>query len=118
MSTKRIVYGHLLLAGVCVLSIPAYAHKPLQNDGTHSSAETALSVDEPDVSQVVYHILPDGATQLWISIETTDSTNQFVQLGVPFIGSLDGYRPVLAVVGPGRRVKKLDRGVSLCVSRQ
>lgn len=96
---KWVTVALLVVSYFCAL--PAQAHKPIENDGTHLSPETALVIDDPDVSHVVYHILPDGASQLWIAIEMSEATDQFVQLGVPYIESLDGYRPALAVVGPG-----------------
>lgn len=102
MRSKRILCAHLWLAGTCVLSIPAYAHTPLQNDEILSGAETGLSDQEPDVSYVVHHALPVTLVSVVSVLSAPDVTelqaersiriaHAFNELNIDTIGILDEF---------------------------
>ena len=85
---------------VAAVAVPAWAHRPVFDDGTHVDAESALLIDEPNVSQVVYHEVTLDAAQLWLTLDATEGDNIYLQLGVPATDTLEDYRPVLVLLGP------------------
>lgn len=95
---RRIVAFSVLVAAV---SAPAWAHRPVFDDGTHVDAASALLIEEPDVSQVVYHEVTEAAARLWLAFDVTEGDDIYLQPGVPAIDRLEDYRPVLVLLGPG-----------------
>ncbi|GMU24074.1 MAG: hypothetical protein AMXMBFR13_41510 [Phycisphaerae bacterium] len=88
-------------AGVLFLSGAARAHQPIFPEGAHSDPANAVEIEDPTLSQVVYSELSPSAPQLWLTFELEAGQELYVQLGVPAIDRLEGYRPSVAVVGPG-----------------
>lgn len=96
--------AHLfVLAMVVVASLMpgAWAHRYLENDGTHTTAENALAVDDIGLSQVVYHTVTEESSQVWLRFEAAAGTEASIQLGVPHIERYAAYRPAFALLGPG-----------------
>ncbi len=91
------VFGLLL---ICI-SQPALAHKPASIGGTFPTMDQALRMENIDVSQVVYSPLSESDPQLWLTFDATAGTTLDVSLGLPVLDRLAGYRPNLAVLGPG-----------------
>jgi len=87
-------------AGVLVASA-ACAHRPLFPDVPPTSPASAAVVKRPDVSQVIYHEVGEGRTQLWLTFEGQQGQEVFLQIGVPVLDRLKDYRPTMALVGPG-----------------
>ncbi|MBI5091873.1 MAG: hypothetical protein HZB26_05435 [Candidatus Hydrogenedentes bacterium] len=98
MDLRRVV---ACLGVVAAAALPAWAHRPVFDDGTHIDAESALLIEEPNVSQVVYHEVTLDAARLWLTFDASNGDNIYLQLGVPAINTLKDYRPVLALLGPG-----------------
>lgn len=86
---------------IAAFSTPAWAHRPVFDDGTHVDAASALLIEEPNVSQVVYHEVTPDAARLWLTFDASEGDNIYLQLGVPAIDNLEDYRPVLVLLGPG-----------------
>jgi len=84
-----------------LISPSALAHKPASIGGVFPTAAQALRMEEIDVSQVVYSPLDESRSQLWLTFEATAGTALDVSLGLPALDRLSGYRPNLAVLGPG-----------------
>lgn len=98
---------HFITSAVIVCTIVllvcpwASAHRLIPNDGSHVSAETALTIETPAVSQVVYHEATSDAPRLWIAFHGQEGQQQYLQLGVPVLDRLADFRPALVVIGPG-----------------
>ncbi|GMU92185.1 MAG: hypothetical protein AMXMBFR4_12430 [Candidatus Hydrogenedentota bacterium] len=90
-----------ILSIFAILSMPAWAHRPVFGDGSHNDAESALQIQEPRVSQVVYEEITGSSAQLWLTFNVSEGDDIYLQLGVPAIDRLADYRPSLALLGPG-----------------
>ncbi|HUW83695.1 MAG TPA: hypothetical protein VMZ31_12965 [Phycisphaerae bacterium] len=77
----------------------AWAHKPIFSDGSADDADSAIQIDDVTISQVTYHEVTEGATQVWLTFEGQANYVLTVQLGVPFIERLADFRPAVVVVG-------------------
>ena len=91
------VFGFLLIC----MSQSVLAHKPASIGGVFPTIDQALPMKDIDVSQVVYSPLSEEHTQLWLTLAATAGTALDVSLGIPVLDRLTGYRPNLAVLGPG-----------------
>ena len=93
-----------LVAGVLAVACFAFAtaaHKPVSIGGTYPTFDRALWMEDIDVSQVVYADLTQADRALWLAFDADAGTRLDLSLGVPVIDRLAGYRPSLAVLGPG-----------------
>jgi monofunctional biosynthetic peptidoglycan transglycosylase len=97
MSKYRLVIPIMGFALVC--TDVAEAHQPILSDGSAVDAETAIELDDIQVSRVLYHELSEDSPQLWLTFEIEETQELLVQLGVPAIDRLAEFRPVLALVG-------------------
>jgi hypothetical protein len=92
---------------LCVLILSALlprqllAHRPIFTNDKATSANTAIQIKTPEVSQVVYREITGASSQVWLSFETPANFKLFVQIGVPVIDRLKDFRPAMAIVGPG-----------------
>jgi hypothetical protein len=98
-SNARKLVSALLL--VVLTASGGTAHKPVSIGETYGTAERALPLEEIDTSQVVYARITSDEPQLWLTFETEEPAELYVSLGIPVIERLGGYRPWIAVVGPG-----------------
>ena len=87
----------VLMLIFCSLS---YAHKPIFTDEKGISAETAVKINRPEISQVIYRRLGDDAEQLWLAVDVKKDFELFVQIGIPVIDRLNYFRPAFVVLGP------------------
>jgi hypothetical protein len=78
----------------------ATAHKPTFG-GDYSSADDAYTVVDPDVSIVVYQDIQCDQDQLWFEMQGEQDFSLYIQLGVPVVERLEGYRPSVALLAPG-----------------
>lgn len=94
-----------LLPLACVtfigLGAGAWAHRPFFSDGSASSPERALVVSDPGLSQVIYHEVRTPTDRLWLTFDLQAGQEVYLQVGVPVLERLKGYRPAFALVGPG-----------------
>lgn len=98
--------SHLLSSGlVTALSLSfatvAWAHKPIFSDGSATSPENAIFIDDISISYAAYHEVSVGGQAFWIAFDGTAGQELYARLGVPLIEGLEDFRPVLALVGPG-----------------
>lgn len=77
------------------------AHRPVEDPGNATSAASAVQIEDPDISQVIYHEVKKDSTQLWLTFEAKKGYNLYLSIGVPVIERLKTYRPALALIGPG-----------------
>jgi hypothetical protein len=82
------------------LSSFSYAHKPIFTDQKGISSETAVKINNPEVSQVIYRELTDDIHQLWLAIDAKKGFELFVQIGIPVIDRQNYFRPAFVVLGP------------------
>ena len=88
-----------LLAPVLLMAgLPAWAHKPSYSEGQYNNAASAWTIQDPDVSIVLYHPVDCSSQVVWLRYEVPESREIFVQLGVPKIDRLSDYEPQLAFV--------------------
>ncbi len=78
----------------------ALAHKP-SFANNYVSADSAFTVDDPDISIVLYAEMTCTESELWMEMETGDRDQIWVELGVPMLDRLSDYRPSLALIAPG-----------------
>jgi len=72
----------VLVSSLCSFS---YAHKPIFTDQKGISPETAVKINKPIVSQVIYRELTDDTQQLWLAVDAKKGFELFVQIGIPVI---------------------------------
>jgi len=77
------------------------AHKPIFTDEKGIDPETAVRVERPDLSQVIYRQLNKDIQQFWLTVDAQKDFELLVQIGIPVIDRLKTFRPSLAVLGPG-----------------
>lgn len=101
--------GMRLMRWICVtgwmvtltvlFSIEGLAHKPISIGGFFDHHETALQLEEVDVSQVVYSKFSADHSELWLRFDSDQAIDLYVSLGIPVLDRLTTYRPGLAVLG-------------------
>jgi hypothetical protein len=79
----------------------ALAHRPIFTDDAAAGPETAIQVRDPRISQVVYREITKESPQVWLAFTVPEDFQLFVQIGVPVIDRLEGFRPAIVVVGAG-----------------
>lgn len=95
-SNSRTVFIVLVLS----LSWFSYAHKPVFTNEKGISPETTVTINKPEVSQVIYRELTDDTPQLWLAFDAKKDFELFVQIGIPVIDRLNYFRPAFVVLGP------------------
>jgi hypothetical protein len=90
-----------------VLTESVLAHKPIWSAKPAIDPNTAITLIDPNISQVVYRSLPAGPNQVWTTLTAHEKFKLYVQIGVPVIERLKHFRPNLAVVGPGLQKSNL-----------
>jgi hypothetical protein len=99
MMKQRALLSAVLLLCLCAPRA-ADAHRPTFGDG-FGSDESAFEIEDPDISIVLYKEVSCDAPELWMTYEAEEGYPLFIQLGVPNIYRLEGYRPTLALLHPG-----------------
>ena len=77
------------------------AHRPVFTEDAASSAETAIPMADPNISQVVYREITRKHPQVWLTFTVPRDFDLFIQIGVPVIDRLKDFRPAMVMVGPG-----------------
>jgi len=91
-----------ILFFVVVLSgVSAFGHKPLPFGEVHGDASHALLVHDIDVSQVAYFEITAASPQYWLAFDAVKGEGLALQIGAPVIDRYKGFRPAVAVLGPG-----------------
>lgn len=97
---RQCLLAMFVLLGI-VFTPVAWAHRYIENDGTHTSALEAIPIGDIDVSQVVYHEASADSAQVWLSFEAEAGAIASIQLGVPEIERYADFRPAFVLLGPG-----------------
>lgn len=98
------MHGRSIIAMAIATSVcagVAEAHRPIFSDGSATSPDKAILIDDVDISYATYHEVTDGSAQLWLAFDATAGQPLYAQLGVPVIDRLRSFRPAVALVGPG-----------------
>ena len=94
---------------VCLVSLGAlvwcpqqlHAHRPVFTKDAAKSPHTAITLTEPQVSQVVYREITDKSPQIWLGFSVPEDFELYVQIGIPVLDRQKEFRPAMALVGPG-----------------
>ena len=86
---------------VLVVTQGALAHQPTMSDGTAIGPDSAIELDDIQLSRVVYHEITEDAPSLWLTFDVEEPQSLFVSLGLPLLDRLEDFRPAFAVLGPG-----------------
>jgi hypothetical protein len=101
-----------IAAVVVVLSVfscfQVYGHRPIEAKEKPNHHTRALKILRPDVSQVYYGALEVAKPQVWFRFEGKENQKIYFSVGVPVIDRLKGYRPNVALIGPGLDGSGLD----------
>jgi hypothetical protein len=71
------------------------------SDGTAIGPDSAIELDDIQLSRVIYHEITEAAPSLWLTFEVDEPQSLFVSLGLPLLDRLESFRPAFAVLGPG-----------------
>jgi len=93
-------FAALVFAGF-VSCVQVWGHRPIEAEETPNHYDRALQIDRPEVSQVYYGALEVERPQVWFRFQGTENQEIYFSVGVPFIERLKGYRPNVALIGPG-----------------
>ena len=97
---KAITLMALAMGGLVFMPV-AWAHRYIENDGTHTTMEKAIPIGDIGLSQVVYHEVTGASRTLWMSFDATAGMEASIEIGVPLIDRFASYRPAFALLGPG-----------------
>ena len=90
-----------MIAIATLLAGSVLAHYPHMSTDEYSTPEDAFRIVDVNKSIVVYDHVTCEAAQLWMRFRLEQPGDLFVQLGVPVLDRLEGYRPSLAILAPG-----------------
>jgi len=96
------MYGYrvlLISLGLFVCSATE-AHRPIFSEQRATSADDAIIIADPCVSQVIYREITEEMPQLWLGFDVNAGFELYVQIGVPALQRFKDYRPCVLVVGP------------------
>ena len=85
----------------------ALGHQPTMSDGSAIGPDSAIELDDIQLSRVIYHEITEDATSLWLTFDVDGPQSLFVSLGLPLLDRLENFRPAFAVLGPGLPVIEL-----------
>ena len=101
------MYRHdktMRVVSVVVLSMFSgilWAHKPIEADEEPDRFSKAISISDPDVSQVFYDDVEPESPYTWMTFEAGEGDEIYLSLGIPVIERLSDFRPNIALIGPG-----------------
>ena len=88
----------IVIVGSLFLS-PAYGHKLISHDETHTSFETALVIPDHKISWAIYENLGVGEAKFY-SFEAKKGDSFYASIVIPKIQGLEEYSPTLVLVYP------------------
>jgi len=88
----------LAIMGSLFLS-PAYGHKLINHDETHTSFETALVIPDHKISWAIYEDLGVGEAKFY-SFEAKKGDSFYASIVIPKIKGLEEYSPTIVLVHP------------------
>lgn len=119
---RRIHPGACL--GALLWAAVAWGHVPTLSDGSAIDADSAIELQDVQISRVFYHEITADAPQLWLTFEVTGPQALKLRLAVPVIERYARFRPAMALLGPGLPPAELpfevpgDRGAQVFASHE
>jgi len=105
MSRSAFIKKGLLFTSVIITTLltveMAHAHRPVFTKDLANSADTAIPMQDAQISQVVYREITKKSPKVWLTFSAPKDLKLFVQIGVPHIDRLKDFRPAMVVIGPG-----------------
>ena len=86
---------------VVVVTPGTLAHQPTMSDGTAIGPDSAIELDDIQLSRVFYHEITADAPSLWLTFDVAEPPAPFASVGLPLLDRLENFRPAFAVLGPG-----------------
>ena len=76
----------------------AYAHKPIESDGTNANYQSALKIPDHKISWVIYENLESNEAKFYeFNAKRDDSF--YASIVIPKLERLENYKPSLALIG-------------------
>jgi enterochelin esterase-like enzyme len=91
-----------------ILCHTAHAHRPIFSERVATEPNTAVLINQPNISQVIYREITEDAKQVWLGFDAEEGFRLFVQIGIPVLEHLKDFRPAMLVVGPGLPENNLE----------
>jgi hypothetical protein len=93
--------GAAAIACILVATQGVLAHQPTISDGSAIGPESAIELNDIQLSRVFYHSITESAPSLWLTFDIRRPQSLYVSLGLPLLDRLEDFRPAFAVLGPG-----------------
>lgn len=100
---KRILYVLLFL--MISLPLTGYAHAPIVSEPPGSCISCAIPVKNIAISQVLYKILNNENSFVWLTFDGKKGEVLKLDLGTPKTRKYEAMRPIAALLGPGFPVR-------------
>jgi len=94
---KNCLISMLLSTILCHM---AHAHRPIFSEKAATDPNTAVLINQPNISQVIYREITEDARQVWLAFDVNEGFELFIQIGVPVLRHLRNFRPAMLVIGP------------------
>ena len=88
-----------IIATTVTIASPAYGHKLISHDGTHTNFDSALNIPDHRISWAVYDDLDAGETKFY-TFDAERGDSFYAGIVVPKINGLEEYSPSLFLVSP------------------
>lgn len=93
-------FSNVCIIFILLLGSLSHAHKPIFTSQKGTDPNTAIPIEHPEISQVIYRELSDNTPQLWLAIDANKDFELYLQMGIPVIERLKYFRPAFSVIGP------------------
>ena len=77
-----------------------FAHFPILAKDNHPYQQSAVELEDIEISSVIYQQLTKEAPSSWITFQGEKGKLLSLELGIPVINGLEGFRPSLALIAP------------------
>lgn len=95
---------------IALMVTPAFAHKIIDSDGTHTSLEKAINIPDPEIEQIFYETLDKTQRHYYTFDAMKDDLIHF-QLLIPLLTGLETYHPTIAFYKTGSAERELIKYV-------
>lgn len=88
----------IVILSIIFVSTSVYAHKPIFSDGTNTSIDKAIKVDNPEISWAVYGELTEESDVQYYVIDGEKGMDLYVQMTIPKIEGNEDFTPSIAIL--------------------
>ena len=88
-----------IIAATIIMANPAYGHKLISHDGTHTDFDSALQIPDHRISWAVYDDLGSGGAKFY-TFDAEHGDSFYAGILVPKMDGLEEYSPSLFLVSP------------------